>query len=132
MTAYPRPQLVREQWTSLNGLWKFLFDHDGMYSKPDEIDAWPLNIEVPFPPESKASGIGDRGFHRACWYQREFHLMVNADQTSDDDGTSRVLLHFGAVDYYAKVWVNGLLVATHEGGHTPFIADITFALNVIK
>lgn len=129
MTAYPRPQLVREQWTSLNGPWKFLFDDEGMYSQPDEIELWPLKIEVPFPPESKTSGVGDRGFHRACWYQREFQIQVDEDASDNNAAKNRVLLHFGAVDYFAKVWVNNLLVATHEGGHTPFTADITFALN---
>lgn len=130
MSAYPRPQLVREQWTSLNGSWKFLFDNEGLYSQPDEIENWPLKIEVPFPPESKTSGIGDRGFHRVCWYQREFHMLIN-NEDADESGqnNNRVLLHFGAVDYSAKVWVNDLLVATHEGGHTPFTADITFALD---
>ena len=130
LAAYPRPQLVREQWESLNGSWKFLFDNTFTYSQPDEINTWPFQIEVPFPPESKTSGVGDRGFHRACWYEREFHIPV-----IDDDGgeigmsKSQVLLHFGAIDYFSRVWVNNLLVATHEGGHTPFTANITFALN---
>lgn len=94
MSAYPRPQLIREQWTSLNGAWKFLFDDTLFYSQPEEIDVWPLKIEVPFPPESKASGIGDQNFHRACWYQREFKMPIY-----DGIYKSRVLLHFGAVDY---------------------------------
>jgi beta-galactosidase/beta-glucuronidase len=74
---------------------------------------------VPYPPESEASGVGNRDYHYACWYQREFQL---------NPGGQRVLLHFGAVDYRARVWVNGHLVAEHEGGHTPFTADITHAL----
>ena len=117
--GYPRPQLQRDQWDSLNGPWRFAFDNEGRYRKPADIDDWPLSIEVPFPPESAASGIGDRGFHVACWYQREVDVRIDA---------GRVLLHFGAVDYFAHVWVNDLLVVTHEGGHTPFSADITFAL----
>jgi len=116
---YPRPQLQRPEWTSLNGRWRFLFDDDRRYRHPSDIGEWPLAIEVPFPPESTASGIGDRAFHFACWYEREF-AVAPSDR--------RVLLHFGAVDYYARVWVNGHLVATHEGGHTPFWADITSAL----
>lgn len=118
--AYPRPQLVREHWASLNGTWKFLFDDEAKFRQPSDISSWPLQIEVPFPPESRASGIGDRGFHLACWYQREFEIKSEG---------SRILLRFGAVDYFCKVWVNGRHVATHEGGHTPFHADITFALN---
>jgi hypothetical protein len=117
--AYPRPQLQRAQWKSLNGPWRFSFDNERRYSKPSDITAWPLTIEVPFPPESDASGIADRGFHLACWYEREFTVEYE---------NKRVLLHFGAVDYYAHVWVNGHSVATHEGGHTPFSVDITFAL----
>jgi beta-galactosidase/beta-glucuronidase len=117
--AYPRPQLERPQWECLNGRWKFLFDNDRRYNRPDDIPSWPLTIEVPFPPESIASGIGDCGYHFACWYEREFQVAP-VDK--------RVLLHFGAVDYFARVWVNGHLVATHEGGHTPFWADITSAL----
>ncbi|HUQ73319.1 MAG TPA: glycoside hydrolase family 2 TIM barrel-domain containing protein [Burkholderiales bacterium] len=119
MHAYPRPQLERSSWQNLDGPWRFLFDEDRRYRQPQDIRDWPLEIRVPFPPESKASGIGDRGFHTRCWYQREFSV---------DAAGGRVLLHFGAVDYAASVWVNGALVATHEGGHTPFSADITSSL----
>ena len=118
--AYPRPQLERPHWTSLNGRWSFAFDNERRYRRPSDIADWPLTIEVPFPPESTASGIGDPGYHYACWYQRDFDLTPGQDH---------VLLHFGAVDYFARVWVNGHLVATHEGGHTPFSADITSALS---
>ncbi len=118
--AYPRPQLQRDDWLSLNGPWRFRFDDACALRHPADIDQWPLEIRVPFPPESRASGIGDRGFHRACWYQRDFTLAPGPD---------RVILRFGAVDYAARVWVNGALVATHEGGHTPFAADITHQLD---
>ncbi|HEY0845919.1 MAG TPA: glycoside hydrolase family 2 TIM barrel-domain containing protein [Noviherbaspirillum sp.] len=118
-TAYPRPQLVREHWESLNGKWKFAYDDDRQYRRPSDAIQWTHEITVPFPPESAASGIGDRGFHKACWYQREFDI-------TPDGG--RVLLHFGAVDYYCKVWVNGQRVTEHEGGHSSFYADITNAL----
>ncbi len=118
--GYPRPQLERQQWTSLNGPWRFCLDDDQKFRHPSEIQQWPLTIQVPFPPESKKSGIGDRNFHRVCWYQRELNL-------APDNG--RTILHFGAVDYHARVWVNGREVATHEGGHTPFSGDITSALN---
>jgi len=118
-TAYPRPQLVREHWQSLNGQWKFAFDDEKRYKHPSDSIEWTNQISVPYPPESKASGIGDRGFHRACWYEREFSV--------DSDG-QRVLLHFGAADYFARAWVDGHLVVEHEGGHTPFNADITRAL----
>ncbi|WP_019140490.1 glycoside hydrolase family 2 protein [Noviherbaspirillum massiliense] len=118
-TAYPRPQLVREHWQSLDGQWKFTFDNENRYSQPQDPIQWTHEIRVPFPPESEASGIGDRGFHSHCWYQREFDIRPEG---------GRVLLHFGAVDYRAWVWVNSHLVAEHEGGHSSFHADITHAL----
>ncbi|MBC7938147.1 MAG: glycoside hydrolase family 2 [Chitinophagaceae bacterium] len=118
--AYPRPQLVRQQWTCLNGPWRFCYDDERRISSPREIETWPLQVDVPFAPESTASGIGDPGFHAACWYEREFDCMPAQD---------RVILRFGAVDYAAQVWVNGQLAVTHEGGHTPFSCDITMMLN---
>jgi beta-galactosidase/beta-glucuronidase len=119
--AYPRPLLVRQEWLSLDGLWRFLFDDEQRFKQPSDIREWPLMIKVPFPPESKASGISDRGFHSAYWYERDFQARPIRH--------GRIILHFGAVDYAAKVWVNGLLVVRHEGGHTPFSADITDVLN---
>ncbi|MBC8123190.1 MAG: glycoside hydrolase family 2 [Gemmatimonadaceae bacterium] len=120
-TAYPRPQLRRSNWMSLNGIWKFSFDDDGTFTCPTDITEWNQTIEVPFTPECKRSGIGDTGFHTNYWYEREFDLLP---------GEGRILLHFGAVDYHARVWVNGQFVADHEGGYTPFSVDITSALRV--
>jgi beta-galactosidase/beta-glucuronidase len=119
-TAYPRPQLVREHWQSLNGQWKFTFDNDNRFAHPSDSIEWNAEIRVPYPPESQASGIGDRGFHHACWYQRDFQMRAEGQ---------RVLIHFGAADYRTLVWVNGYHVVEHEGGHTPFSADITHTLN---
>jgi beta-galactosidase/beta-glucuronidase len=126
-SAYPRPQLRRAQWLSLNGPWRFAFDDELRYSRPGQINEWPLTIEVPFAPESRRSGIGDTGFHRSCWYERDFEFRAEGSEQHERRG--RVILHFGAVDYYARVWVNGIPVAEHEGGHTPFRADITHALD---
>jgi Glycosyl hydrolases family 2, sugar binding domain/Glycosyl hydrolases family 2, TIM barrel domain len=122
--SYPRPQLRRREWTSLNGTWRFAFDDTMRHRVPADVDQWPLEIQVPFAPECARSGLADTGFHRACWYQREFDvppaMMLEG---------RHVLLHFGAVDYHARVWVNDVPVAEHEGGHTPFVADVTFALS---
>jgi beta-galactosidase/beta-glucuronidase len=118
--AYPRPQLRRSHWLSLNGPWKFTFDDEGRYRQPSDIYNWTHTIEVPFAPESIQSGIHDQNFHPNCWYEREFSLP---------DGEGRVLLHFGAVDYRARVWVNGQFMIEHEGGHTPFTIDMTGVLN---
>lgn len=118
--AYPRPQLQRSQWTSLNGTWKFTYDDEGKHIRPSEISTWNQYIQVPFAPESIQSGIHDAGFHPNCWYEREFEVLAEGD---------RVLLHFGAVDYRARVWVNDQFMIDHEGGHTPFSIDITSVLS---
>ena len=65
--AYPRPQLQRAHWMCLDGNWRFAFDCDRRYSDPSQINEWPMTINVPFPPESEASGISDTSFHTACW-----------------------------------------------------------------
>ena len=121
--SYPRPQLRRGNWYSLDGPWRFAFDDALAWRSPEDVAAWTHTIEVPFAPECPRSGIGDQGFHRAVWYQREFEVDPKLLA-----GGRRLLLHFGAVDYQSRVWVNGIPVAEHEGGHTPFCADITFAL----
>jgi len=120
---HPRPRLTRDRWTDLNGAWQFGYDDENLgLDQRWHTDAghFDLTITVPFPPESEMSGINDKGFHPVVWYRRTF------DQRPDEGG--RLLLHFGAVDYSARVWVNGDLVATHDGGNTPFSADITASL----
>ncbi|MDQ3377196.1 MAG: glycoside hydrolase family 2, partial [Actinomycetota bacterium] len=126
---YPRPQFRREAWTNLNGGWRFAFD-DGDVGLAEgwqnvtaaglEGSSFDLSITVPFCYQSNLSGIGETAFHDVVWYARTFE-----HPQADDE---RLLLHFGAVDYRATVWVNGSHVASHEGGHTPFCADVTFAL----
>jgi len=110
-TSYPRPQLQRGNWLNLNGDWKFAYDDDGQWKQPSHVSEWNQTIVVPFAPESKRSGIHDTGFHSNCWYERSFDLEPGQD-------SNRVLLHFGAVDYRARVWVNHQFVGEHEGGHT--------------
>lgn len=117
MTDYPRPQFVRSYWQNLDGSWEYSFQET---ERLDKV-RWQGNIQVPYPPESELSGVNDQRFHPVIWYQRTFSIPK-------DWGKQRIHLHFGAVDYRAKVWVNGQLVATHEGGHTPFKADITDVL----
>jgi beta-galactosidase/beta-glucuronidase len=115
--GYPRPMLERQSWTSLNGPWEFALDPKARWRIPREV-AWDATILVPFSPETPASGIGDTGFYRRCWYRRTFERPALADG-------ERLLLHFGAVDWAASVWVNDCLAATHEGGYTPFTVDVT-------
>ncbi|MCU0758302.1 MAG: hypothetical protein MUF07_03755 [Steroidobacteraceae bacterium] len=125
--AYPRPQLRREAWQSLDGRWRFAWDDDLRHRGPEEVGEWTHEILVPFAPECARSGIGDTGFHRSCWYQREFEVPP-VPRGADGRPARLTRLHFGAVDYEASVWVNGVPVAEHQGGHTPFVADISDAL----
>jgi beta-galactosidase/beta-glucuronidase len=122
---HPRPQLTRDRWIDLNGKWGFAFDDaDAGIAENwvNRTDVFAAEILVPFAPESQASGIGDTGFHPVVWYRRVINVSPELRQ-------QRLLLHFGAVDYRAQVWVNGRMVATHEGGHTPFTADVTHVLH---
>jgi beta-galactosidase/beta-glucuronidase len=118
--AYPRPQLQRDAWICLNGPWRFAFDTQATGRLPGPEPEWSMQIQVPFSPECERSGICDQSYHHACWYQRDFELTP---------GGGRVLMHFGAVDYFARVWINGELAIEHEGGHTPFSVDITQLLD---
>ncbi|MGN6501778.1 MAG: glycoside hydrolase family 2 protein [Pseudolysinimonas sp.] len=123
--SYPRPQLVRPHWAELSGAWEFEYDDaDEGRAAGWGHRATPFSrtITVPFPPESPASGIGDTAPHRVQWYRR----TVTADDLAaagHADGR-RLIVHFGAVDYRADVWAAGEHVAFHEGGHTPFSAEI--------
>ncbi|MDX6298919.1 MAG: hypothetical protein QOF53_133 [Nocardioidaceae bacterium] len=126
--SYPRPMLCREQWLSLDGTWDFTHDDADAglgagWFDPSITEPFTRRIEVPYPPESPASGIGARGFHPVVWYRR----TVTDEDLGAGDGR-RSLIHFGAVDYHARVWLDGRLVATHSGGQTPFTADVTEAL----
>ena len=116
--GHPRPLLQRESWTSLNGTWDFVIDADARWRTPREV-RWNGTITVPFAPETAASGVGDTGFYRRCWYRRTF------DVPPLEEKNERLLLHFGAVDWAATVWVNGALAGCHEGGYTPFSLDLT-------
>jgi len=112
---HPSPQRERAEWLPLNGSWDFHIAEDG--GKDPVAITWDRTIQVPFSPETAASGIGETGLYSLLWYRRTF-------ETPALDGR-QLLLHFEAVDYRATVWVNGHRVCSHEGGYTPFTADIT-------
>jgi beta-galactosidase/beta-glucuronidase len=127
---YPRPQFVRvdpaaagnaPDWLCLNGAWAFEIDHgDSGYDRGlHEPGAPELSgtITVPFCPESELSGVGHTDFMTAVWYRRTVSVP-------EKWRGRRVLLHFGAVDYDATVWVNGIEVGRHRGGFTPFTCDL--------
>ena len=117
--AYPRPQLRRAGWTILNGPWEFGLDAAAHWRDPARV-VFDRTITVPFAPETAASGIGETGFFLACWYRLSFTAPTPPPG-------ERLLLHFGAVDDLAAVWVNDHYVGRHEGGFTPFSFDITSA-----
>ena len=108
---------MRSQWENLNGRWQYAFNE----AERVEGVTWEGDICVPYPPESSLSGVNDPSFHPVVWYRRSFSVP-------EAWRGKRVILHFGAVDYRAKVWVNGQFMTSHEGGHTPFSADVTDAL----
>ena len=108
---YPRPDLVRERWQTLNGEWDF-YEGDGGEKHP---------IQVPFVPQSALSGIGRCLTSDKLVYERFFTVPKEWDG-------ARILLHFGAVDYECSVWVNGHCAGGHRGGQTPFTLDITALL----
>ncbi|TXN29332.1 beta-galactosidase [Lacisediminihabitans profunda] len=115
---YPRPQLVRPDWLNLNGLWQFEIDHGdsgidrGLRGR--ELDG---QIVVPFAPESRASGVENTDFLHAVWYRRQVRIP---EHWAGRD----VLLHFGAVDHDATVWVNDIEVTRHRGGFSSFTATL--------
>jgi beta-galactosidase/beta-glucuronidase len=116
---YPRPQLRRTKWQLLNGVWDFALDREGVFSDWGEV-LFDRKIEVPFAPETPASGIGDDSYFVACWYRRKI--------TCESKGSERVLLHFEAVDEQCELWVNGRWMGRREGGYTRQSWDITDAI----
>lgn len=118
---YPRPQLVRRHWHDLGGGWEFAFG-----AEPDQAPegvAFDRTIVVPYPPESELSGIGDTGYHPVVWYRRSFGAAELRDAGLAAD-RPRVLLHFGAVDFAADVWLNGRYLGHHVGGQSPFRFEV--------
>ncbi len=115
---YPRPQMVRDEWSNLNGKWDYAVTNIKQTETPEK---WDGKILVPFCLESKLGGVQELlAEDEALWYHRTF-------STSKADG-ERTLLHFEAVDYASEVFVNGTSVGKHVGGNTPFVYDITDAM----
>ncbi|WP_077534332.1 glycoside hydrolase family 2 protein [Massiliimalia massiliensis] len=117
---YPRPDFQREIWLNLNGTWNFTFDDKNCGEK----ERWYMHgtfereILVPFCYQSQLSGINEQELHEVVWYCRKFQIPRQMEG-------KRIILHFGAVDYICRVWLNGSFLGEHQGGHTPFSFEIT-------
>ena len=119
---YPRPQLVRNMWTNLNGAWDFLFDDKNAGENQKWYENFPekkLEIQVPFTYETKLSGIEDQTVHKQVWYHRNIEL------TAEEITGKKILLHFEGSDFITKLWVNGEYAGSHRGGYARFSFDIT-------
>jgi len=118
LNDYPRPQLVRENWQCLNGRWDYAI------TETEEVPkTWDGTIIVPFSPESLLSGVGKQLLPgKRLWYRREFAF----EKCKEGE---RLLLHFGAVDQYCSVYINGKKAGSHSGGYWPFYFDISGFLN---
>ena len=118
LSEYPRPLMVRPEWKNLNGLWQYAITTKGEKA-PQQYEG---DILVPFCIESSLSGVQKEvGPDNALWYQKTFAVPSGWKN-------GRILLHFGAVDWMADVWVNDIKVGSHTGGYTPFTFEITQAL----
>ena len=120
-TEHPKPQFMRGSWENLNGPWQFQIDHGCSgeaqgWQAPDMT--FDMEINVPFCPESRLSGIAYTDFMNSVWYKRSFTL-------TEEQCSGRVVLHFGAVDYLTTVWIGGKKVGSHKGGYVSFSFDIT-------
>jgi beta-galactosidase/beta-glucuronidase len=115
LPEYPRPQMVRNYWQNLNGLWNYAVKKKGS-GFPDMYDG---KILVPYAIESSLSGVQKRvGENQDLWYQRNFTIPATWINKN-------ILLNFGAVDWRAEVWLNDIKIGSHEGGYTPFSFNIT-------
>ena len=147
---YPRPDFRREHWVNLNGRWRFSFDpqnigeqrrwyrvsHPTAASRLGELndpveDPFGAEIVVPFPWESRLSGVNNTTYKGAAWYQRSIEVPADWGEEPADGARGRVewrrrpYLCFGAVDWSARVWVNGRFAVEHDGGYTPFEIDLS-------
>lgn len=117
---YPRPQFERNEWMNLNGKWSYTFD----FSRSGREQGWARSkgfdklIVVPFCPESKLSGVGHTDFVEQMWYHRTITVPAEWEE-------KQILLHFGAVDYYAEIYLDGKQIGNHYGGTSSFTIDLT-------
>ncbi|MDK9345514.1 hypothetical protein FAM22021_002395 [Propionibacterium freudenreichii] len=129
---HPRPTMVRPHWALLEGRAGFAHDdqdvglRQGWFREGRDAQAFDRTIRLPFPPESRASGIGDTGFHPVVWYR--IAIPAGMLESLGHGPGRRLLVHFGAVDHDAIVWVDGTEAGSHQGGQSAFTLDITDCL----
>lgn len=117
---HPMPNRMRDEWINLNGVWEFEIDNEvsGIEKEYYKRDSLTAAINVPFCPESELSGVNNKDFMNCVWYRRSFSVP-------EEYLKKRVLIHFGAVDYHATVYINGERIGEHKGGYSSFCFDIT-------
>ena len=116
----PRPDFERSEIRLLDGLWYFEFDDYNQYTieEMNDISSYTKKILVPYPYQSKKSGIGDESFHDIVWYMKDFYV-------SDKTLNGNVFLNFGAVDYFSEIWLNGKKLGEHKGGYDSFKFEVS-------
>ena len=119
---YPRPSMRRQDWMNLNGIWQYFKRSTIKYDYEKNAEAFSKAILVPFPIESALSGIMDKSYSAN---RKATHMYRRTFTLPESFSGRNILLHFGAVDWRCYVYVNGMLVGTHDGGSVPFCFDIT-------
>ena len=114
-SEHPRPQFVRDAWVNLNGTWTYTFDfgESGTARGLSASKGFDAKITVPFCPESKLSGVEHKDFINAMWYHRTIDVPAAWEG-------KKILLNFGAVDYFSTIYVNGSFAGRHWGGSSSF------------
>jgi beta-galactosidase/beta-glucuronidase len=121
---YPRPDFLRSEWIDLTGEWKFNFDdlNTGEKQKWYISHEYSQKIIVPFVYQSELSGINTSDIHDVVWYEKNFNIEEKFKEKN-------IIVKFGAVDFYTKVWINGIFVGEHTGGYSSFDLNITKYIN---